>query len=457
MKAKAPLNQASASHRPELLIVAPDDPRRAAKLAAHMVDLGVFFAFEDPYRLPRGLPADLSGFKLIVIPREKAVAEEERLRAFAQSGGYANVMEDADWENESSIERIPVRGGLTLDHPGMAGRMEAVPDRQVFEASLRWSMSYTDPRWNDVLRYNLECLVEAFDLTGQGAIIEQAGRLADVALASRPNLPLSCDHVSCAYALLQYMRFAARSEILPTCVKVAEDFLRLAPRYRGVLSNFLRQDEGGLLRAEIAFQACPALARLTRFAREKRYAEVAVEQLLLLDRELRDEKTGLWYLGAGPGGRTPSLWARGCVFSFRGIVDTLEELGPAHPQYSALLNILIRMGAALRQLQDEKGEWHQVLDEPGSRAEGSATAWATAGLAKAIRLGWLGAEFLPCVKRGWLACKRRAWDGRSTRICAATTASMDPDYYRYRPFSSPSYGHFHLLAAIEILRFQGYK
>lgn len=239
------------------------------------------------------------------------------------------------------------------------------------------------------------------------------------------------------------------------CQRVVDDFVRLAPRYRRVLGNFLRADEGGILRSEIAFQACPAFARLARFTGEQRYADLAVEQILLLDRELRDEKTGLWHLGRGQGGLTPSLWARGCVFSLRGVLDTLAELDRKHPGLPKLAAILTRMAASLVHFQDENGEWRQVLDEPYTRPEGSAGAWGVAVLAKGIRLGYLSADFLPAVKKGWRAAKRRIWDGRCTRICAGTTASMDPDYYRYRPFTSASFGHFHLLAAIEILRLGG--
>lgn len=440
-----------ASRKPELLIVAPAEPKRAVMLATRMVDLGIHFRFEAPAKLPERLPAELGGCKLILIPRDKAVAEKKRLDAFVRRGGDVHCMEEAQWENESFIERVPTRGGLRLNHPAMAARMESVPDAQVFESTLRWSMVYMHPEWHDVLRYNIECLVEAYDLTGRKDILDQAGRLVDLALESRPKVPLTCDHVSVAYSILQYMRRAARPELGKTCQDVVDSVLRLAPRCRGVLSNFL--GESGILRSEIAFQACPAFARLACCAGERRYADIAVEQMLLQKRELEDRKTGLWYLGRGPGGRTPVLWGRGCAFSFRGVIDTFEELEPGHPGRDKLAAIVKRMGPSLKALQGTDGDWRQIIDEPDSRPESSTTAWTVVGMAKAVRLGLLrDAEYRAAIDNGWRAAKRRIWDGMATRLCGGVTASMDPEYYRSRSFLRGSYGHFHLLAAIEVLR-----
>ena len=55
-----------ASKREELLVIAPEDPKRAFMLAMRMADLGTYFRFERPSRLPERLPADLGGDQLIV-------------------------------------------------------------------------------------------------------------------------------------------------------------------------------------------------------------------------------------------------------------------------------------------------------------------------------------------------------------------------------------------------------
>lgn len=108
------------------------------------------------------------------------------------------------------------------------------------------------------------------------------------------------------------------------------------------------------------------------------------------------------------------------------------------------------MSASLCALQGPTGVWFQVLDDPSSRDEMSATTWAVAGLLKGVRLGYLDRSHLPVALKGWRAAKRRFWDGFSTRICGGTGASADPDYFRHRHFLPCSYGHFHLLAATEV-------
>lgn len=439
---------------PELLILAPPDPKLARRFAARMVELGVHFPFLSPGdRLPAELPGDLRDCKGIVLAAKQAALLEARLAEFERSGGRVMRMTDQDWQNESFIERMVVRCPLTLRNPAMQARREGIPDREVLEACLSWCETYGHEQWSDVLRYQIECFVEAHALNSDGGFLGRSGSLVERAMGIVPRSAANCDHVSCVYPILSFMEASGRRELLEPCRRLVDEFVRAAPRHRGVLSNFVREDEGGLARAEIAFQVCPALTRLGRCSGESRYAALAVEQILLLEQELRVEPSGLWTLGVGEGGRTPVLWGRGSVFSFRGVVDTLAELDPSHSARAQLLGIIRRMAVALRRLQTPEGAWCQVLDEPATSFECSATAWATAGLAKALRLGWLPTDFGECVEKGWLATKHHVWEGMPVNTCAAVTASMDPDYYRHRSFIRPSpYGHFAALAAVEALR-----
>jgi len=444
------------SEHPELLIVATDDPYHSTRLAIRMVDLGVWFAFEPPYVLPGELPQDLSGFKSIVIDERKAEAVRDRLDAFRAGGGRVRTPGEKEWLSESYIERTVVQGGLTLNHPAMRERLESVPDRMVLDAALSWALQYDSPAWNDVQRYYVETLTEAYDLTGDTALIEHAGRIVDRAVENKPDAAQNCDYIACLYAFMGYLRHAEREGLLDLCRQFIDDYLARAPRYRDVLSNYLRPDSEGVLRAEIAFQACPAFARLAKRTGEAEYADVSVQQILAMNRELADEETGLWYLGRGQGGRTPSLWGRGVAFCLRGVVDTLAELPDDHPHRGELIGILSRMAASMKRFQDADGNWRQIVDEPDARVESSTISWTVAGLAKAVRLGLLDdGQFAECIAKGWLAAKRLSWNGLGTRICGGVTASMDPEYYRHRHFMPCSYGHFHLLAAVEVLRRSG--
>lgn len=442
------------SPAPDLLILAPPDLTLSRQLAARMVELGVFFPFAMPgYRLPTELPADTAHFKGIVLPAEQAARWDARLGEFERRGGFVMRMGGSDWQNESFIERIAVRCALKLQNPAMRAWMESLPDRDVLGAALGWCETFVQDQWTDVLRYQIECQVTAHALTGEATRLEKARALVDRALAIQPASAASCDHLACVLAILQFAQTTGRRELIALGRRVTDEFIRLAPKHRGIWSNLVRRDERGMARSEIAFQACPACARLARLTGESEYADLAAGQILLLDKEL--ESSGLWVLGVGEGGRTPCLWGRGAVFGLRGVVDTLEEMGESHPSSSALLEIVRRMAKALRRFQGPDGTWCQVLDEPDTGMECSTTAWATAGLAKALRLGWLAAGFEECVEKGWRATKRHAWDGMPVNTCGGVTASMDPSYYRHRHFFRPSpFGHFPALAAIEFLRFK---
>jgi rhamnogalacturonyl hydrolase YesR len=190
-------------------------------------------------------------------------------------------------------------------------------------------------------------------------------------------------------------------------------------------------------------------------AGEPRYAEVAVQQILLLEKELADRKTGLWHFGRGPGGRTPCLWGRGAIFSLRGILDTLLELPPGHPSAPRLGALVRRMAKGVARAQDREGFLHQVLDEPASRAETSATSWGAAVLARAVRTGHVAPSFGRVAEKAWRAAKRRRWDGLATSICGGFTASMDRNYYFHPKWLMGSYGHFLALGGIEVLAMCG--
>jgi rhamnogalacturonyl hydrolase YesR len=418
-------------------------------MAARMVEQGVWLAFADPSRLPAELPAHLDGFRMIVLPAERAAKLEGRLEAFRNRGGVVATVDNKQWGNDRFIERIVLRGGLTLHHPGMARRMEQVSDEQLFRQSLRWAMGFRGGAWSDVPRYYLEVLLGAYRLKREPALLDRAGGLVAELMKIRP-IPLTDNaQLSCFYPILEYQETTGRRDTVKLCVEVVDQYLAQAPRFRGVISNFAA--EGGIVRAETAFNLSNTLARLGRILGQPRYLQIAVEQLLLIDRELRDVRTGLWYVGRGAARHAASLWGRGCAFSLRAVLDTLVEMPGSHPERERLSAIVRTMAQSLRRFQDPQGCWHQVLDEP-VRPEPSATAWVTAALAKARRYGLIDRQFASTIQRGWQAVKRQTWNGLPVAHCPATTASLDPDYYRFSGFTRPStFAHFPLLAAIEVL------
>ncbi len=226
-----------------------------------------------------------------------------------------------------------------------------------------------------------------------------------------------------------------------------DDFLENSCKSFGVYCNFTSPHEAGIARAEIAFQVCPALARLSELLDMPLYGRICAEQMDSLDRLLSDEETGLWYLGYGESGRSASLWARGCAFLLRALADLLPRNSRALPAWSAAK--FQSLCAVLGRLQGPGGGFHQVLDEHDTRLETSATAWIAACLFKGMSHGLLDATHKLVAEAALGFVQRRLWDGLSSSLCGATTVSQDKAYYRARPFLTATYGHFALLALLE--------
>ena len=66
--------------------------------------------------------------------------------------------------------------------------------------------------------------------------------------------------------------------------------------------------------------------------------------------------------------------------------------------------------------------WHEVIDEPGSYAEFTATAMIGFAMMRGIRNGWLDrTTWQPIVDKAWTAINARIdVDGRMVDVCEST-------------------------------------
>jgi rhamnogalacturonyl hydrolase YesR len=97
--------------------------------------------------------------------------------------------------------------------------------------------------------------------------------------------------------------------------------------------------------------------------------------------------------------------------------------------------------------------WREVIDEPGSYREESATAIIMTSMARGIRLGWLDRSYAPGVERAWHGVAAHvAEDGTIVDVCASTGGGPTKKYYLDRPAvtgADDRGGAMALLAAIE--------
>jgi rhamnogalacturonyl hydrolase YesR len=116
---------------------------------------------------------------------------------------------------------------------------------------------------------------------------------------------------------------------------------------------------------------------------------------------------------------------------------TLSDFPKDHPGYPRILQAFQQHMAALARFQDGDGMWHEVIDEPASYAETSATSMIAFSMLRGIRRGWLdAATYQPRVDRAWQAVLARIGpDGRLIDVCESTNKQNSLDAYLKRAAS----------------------
>jgi len=165
------------------------------------------------------------------------------------------------------------------------------------------------------------------------------------------------------------------------------------------------------------YMAGPFYAEFARrFDEPAAFADV-IHQVLLIERQTRDPRSGLLYHAcdearrqpwADPfSGCSPHFWGRALGWYAMALVDILPHLPPNQAGYADVLAVLQRLARALAAVQDaETGLWYQVIDragQPGNYRESSVSAMLVYAFARAVRLGLLE----PC----YLHNARRAFQG----------------------------------------------
>ena len=177
---------------------------------------------------------------------------------------------------------------------------------------------------------------------------------------------------------------------------------------------------------------------------------------LLVDYAARLQRADGIFMHATDG---PIAWGRGNGFAALGLMETLTALPDHHPARARVLAIYRRHMAALSARQAPDGMWRQVIDEPGSYRELTATAMILSAMARGIRLGWLDRTHLPRVRRAWRALMAHVADaGTLVDVCAGTGAGPTKRYYLDRPATTGADdrgGAMALLASMEMIELGG--
>ena len=180
----------------------------------------------------------------------------------------------------------------------------------------------------------------------------------------------------------------------------------------------------------------PFLAALYAVTGETRYLRQAEEtigpQVALLWDETENLFHHFWIERTAR--RNGVLWGRGNGWGLLGLLHTLQHLPEASPVAARFRDLLARQAKRLAALQDVSGDWHTVLDDPGSYLESSVAAFVVDGFGLALRRGWLAPEYRPVVERAW----RAMWThvrptGLFDDVSFETFPSTRAEHYRRMP------------------------
>ena len=205
------------------------------------------------------------------------------------------------------------------------------------------------------------------------------------------------------------------------------------------------------------------LAKIGLILNRPHYVAEAKRQFLIHIQYLFDTKTGLFFHGwtfkDGGHNFANALWGRGNSWMTITIPEIIEmlDLPQDDPIRYLLINALDSQCEALASLQGPHGLWRTLLNVPedeGSYVEASATAGFAYGILKAVRLRYIGPQYLDvAIKAIKAVLENISPEGELLNTSYGTTMGRDLQHYKDIPLTSMPYGQaMAMMALVEFLR-----
>ena len=181
--------------------------------------------------------------------------------------------------------------------------------------------------------------------------------------------------------------------------------------------------------SDSVFMATPIVVKAGKLTGERKYFDLAARHFAFMQKlVLRPD--GLYRHSP----LTDAAWGRGNAFPALGLALALSDFPKDHPAYPHMIAEFQQHMFTLAKFQDEDGMWHEVIDQPGSYAETSATAMIGLAMERGIRNGWLDpAAYQSRVNRAWAAVQARVGrDGQLVDVCESTNKQKTLEDYLHR-------------------------
>ena len=167
-------------------------------------------------------------------------------------------------------------------------------------------------------------------------------------------------------------------------------------------------------------------AQAYRVTNDRKYIDRAAKEMVLYLNELQ-RPNGLFYHAPD----VPFYWGRGNGWIAAGMAELLQYLPKKHKDRPRILQGYLTMMNSLKDFQNSRGIWNQLIDQPDCWAETSGSAMFTFAFIKGEKNGWLNAkEYAPLARKAWLTLVPYVnEDGDVTEICIGTDRKNDKQYY----------------------------
>lgn len=213
--------------------------------------------------------------------------------------------------------------------------------------------------------------------------------------------------------------------------------------------------------ADDLYMSVPFLVRYYEFTGDQKYIDDAANQFFGFKKRLfmPEENIMSHVYDFKYDTKTNVPWGRGNGWVVFSMTELLEKLPENHARRGELIEFLNTLCEGYLKLQDEKGMWHQVLNDWDSYPETSCTSMFIYAFSRGIRFGWLNnpEKYVKAIYKAWEAISKTSvdTDGNVYGVCRGSEFSFIPDYYKYELGWNLNDTHgtgIVMLAGIEVIR-----
>jgi rhamnogalacturonyl hydrolase YesR len=334
------------------------------------------------------------------------------------------------------LEAVPKEIPASPAHHEMNRRQARSPRQLAAELAMFYGHDFAEPSY--IVSIALIAQLYLGDIAGVERLVAPYADGSKDSLA-HPSSPAFAGH-------LIFAELAQRSKN-PNYLQLVRKVADLGFTDRGEMRESMPLHEE---MSDSVFMGCPILAKAGVLTGEQKYFDMAARHFRFIEKlDLRPD--GIYRHSP----LTDAAWGRGNAFPALGLALTLSEFPYSHVDFPELLLAYQRHMAALSKFQGPDGLWREVVDEPASYPEFSATAMIGTAMLIGIRHGWLDARaYRPRADKAWEAILRRVGpQGRLIDVCESTGKQKSgADYLRRAAIlgQDPRGGAMALLFAIQM-------